>query len=51
MDFILSGKLKFVINNHTEILNPGDCVYYDSTNPHGMIADGGEDCVFLAILI
>lgn len=51
MDFILSGKLKFVINSHEEILEEGDCVYYDSSNPHGMTAYGGEDCTFLAILI
>ncbi|MDR1754069.1 MAG: XRE family transcriptional regulator [Eubacterium sp.] len=54
MDYIISGKLKFSIGKdgaHTEILEPGDCVYYDSGNPHGMIATGGEDCVFLAILI
>ena len=51
MDFIVSGKLKFVINDHEEILEPGDCVYYNSKNPHGMIAYGGEDCKFLAILI
>ncbi len=51
MDFIISGKLKFVINDHEEILDAGDCVYYNSKNPHGMIAYGGEDCQFLAILI
>ena len=51
MDFIVSGKLKFVIHDHEEILEPGDCVYYNSKNPHGMIAYGGEDCKFLAILI
>ena len=51
MNFVLSGQLKFVIDNHTEILNPGDCVYFDSTHPHGEIAYGKEDCVFLAILI
>lgn len=51
MDFIISGKLKFVINDHEEILEAGDCVYYNSKNPHGMIAYGGEDCQFLAILI
>lgn len=50
MDFIISGTLKFVINNNTEILHEGDCVYFDSSNPHGMIAIGG-DCDFLAILI
>ena len=51
MDFIISGKLKFVFNDHEEILDAGDCVYYNSKNPHGMIAYGGEDCQFLAILI
>lgn len=51
MDFIISGQLKFVINDHEEILSEGDCVYYNSKNPHGMIACGGADCKFLAILI
>lgn len=51
MDFIISGQMKFVINNHEEILNEGDCVYYNSKNPHGMIAYGGKDCKFLAVLI
>ncbi len=50
MNFIVKGKMKFVINNNTEILNEGDCVYFDSSNPHGMIAIEG-DCDFLAILI
>ena len=50
MNFIIKGKLKFVIGNNTEILNEGDCIYYDSSNPHGMIAIDGE-CDFLAILI
>jgi mannose-6-phosphate isomerase-like protein (cupin superfamily) len=51
MNFIVSGKLKFTIDSHTEILEAGDCVYFDSTAEHGMAAYGGEDCVFLAVLI
>ncbi len=51
MDFILSGSLKIQIGKHIEILNEGDCIYYDSKNPHGMIATNGSDCKFLAILI
>lgn len=51
MDFIISGQLKVIINDHEEILNEGDCIYYNSKNPHGMIASGGKDCKFLAILI
>lgn len=49
-DYILSGKLKVVIDGHTEILNPGDSIYYDSSKPHGMIAYDG-DCDILAIVI
>lgn len=51
MDYIISGQMKFVINDHEEILGEGDCVYYNSKNPHGMIAYGGKDCKFLAVLI
>lgn len=50
-DFIIKGSLKFVIGEHTEILNEGDSLYYNSNQPHGMIACGGEDCEFLAVLI
>lgn len=51
LDYILSGKLKVQIENHTEILYPGDCIYYDSSKGHGMIAIDGEDCKFLAIVM
>lgn len=50
MEFVLKGKMKFVIGNKTEILNEGDCVYFDSSNPHGIVALE-EDCELLAILI
>ena len=43
--------MKFIINGHEEILGPGDSIYLDSTNPHGMIAIDGEDCRFIAILV
>lgn len=49
-DYILKGKLKFRFEDHIEILNEGDAVYYDSGFGHGMIATGGEDCEFLAIV-
>lgn len=49
-NYIFKGKLKFVIGNHTEILNQGDAVYYNSTTPHGMIALD-DDCDFLSVLI
>lgn len=51
MDFILEGSLKVVVKDRTEILGEGDFIYYDSGNDHGMIAAGGRDCKFLAIVL
>ena len=50
-DVVISGQMKIRIGQHTEILNPGDTIYYDSATPHGMIAVGGEDCAFYAIVL
>ena len=50
-DYILRGQLRFIIGNHEEILSEGDAVYYNSSTPHGMIAVGGKECEFLAVLI
>ncbi len=49
-DYVLSGKLKVYIDGHTEILYPGDSIYYNSSKPHGNVAYE-EDCEFLAIVI
>lgn len=51
LDFIISGQMTFAYENHIEVLEPGDLVYYDSGRGHGMIASGGEPCVFLAIVL
>ena len=51
LDFIISGHLRFAYEDHTEELNPGDTLMYDSGRGHGMIAIGGEPCVFLAIVM
>ncbi len=50
-DYILKGKLKVQMESHVEILSEGDAIYYDSGYGHGMIATGGEDCVFLAVVL
>lgn len=51
LDIILSGSLKIKIGNNVEILNAGDSIYYDSKTPHGMIAVGGSECKFYAIVL
>ncbi len=50
-DIVLEGSLKVQIGEHSEILGPGDSIYYDSSTPHGMIAVGGQDCIFYAIVL
>lgn len=51
LDIVLKGQLKVQIGAHSVILNAGDTVYFDSSTPHGMIAVGGEDCEFYAIVL
>lgn len=50
-DYILKGSLKIDFEGRIEILKEGDCVLYDSGHGHGMVATGGEDCTFLAIIL
>ncbi|MDD6266224.1 MAG: AMP-binding protein [Clostridia bacterium] len=50
-DIVVSGKLLVQIGEHRETLSEGDSIYFDSSTPHGMIAVGGSDCVFYAIVL
>ena len=49
-DTVISGRMKIQIGNKTEILNPGDSIYFDSSVPHGMVAVDG-DCSFYAVVL
>ena len=50
-DIVIRGHMRIQIGSKTEVLHPGDCIYYDSGTPHGMIAVDGEDCAFYAIVL
>ena len=50
-DIVIRGCMKIQIGGKTEVLNAGDCIYYDSSIPHGMIAVNGEDCAFYAVVL
>ena len=50
-DIVIRGHMRIQIGEHSEVLHPGDCIYYDSSTPHGMIAVDGEDCAFYAIVL
>jgi len=49
-DYILEGKLKIKIENHEEILNAGDTIYYNASKKHGMVAIE-KDCKFMAVIV
>ena len=51
LDIVIEGKLKVQVGEHSEILEAGDSIYYDSSTPHGMIAVDGKDCTFYAIVL
>ena len=50
-DFVMKGQLKIQIGDNIEYLNEGDSIYYNSSTLHGMIAVGGEDCLFVAVVL
>ncbi len=50
-DIIVDGTLMVQIGDHKETLGAGDSIYFDSSTPHGMIAVGGKDCIFYAIVL
>jgi len=50
-DIVISGQLKVKIGEHCTVLEEGDSIYYDSSTPHGMIATGGKDCTFCAVIL
>ncbi|MCL2276481.1 MAG: XRE family transcriptional regulator [Treponema sp.] len=49
-NYVLEGRLLISISGHEIELNPGDCVYYNSSEQHGMKALGGKAARFLAFV-
>ena len=50
LNVVISGTLKVMIGDSSEVLHPGDSIIFDSTTPHGEFAVGGEDVEFYAII-
>jgi quercetin dioxygenase-like cupin family protein len=49
-DYVLEGQLLISVGGRENTLGPGDCIYYDSNEPHGMKAVGGQKAKFIAIV-
>lgn len=50
-NYVLEGRLLVSVGGHEMELGPGDCVYFDSSEPHGMKALGGKNARFLAMVL
>ena len=50
-NYVIEGKLLVSVGGHESELGPGDCIYYDSNEPHGMKALGGRRARFLAFVL
>lgn len=50
-DIVIKGTLKANIGGNEEILHEGDSIYYNSTEPHGLMPVGGEDVEIYAIVM
>jgi quercetin dioxygenase-like cupin family protein len=50
-EYVLEGRLMVSVSGHETELGPGDCVYFDSNEPHGVKAAGGKPARFLAMVL
>ena len=48
--FVLEGQVEVNLLDKSEILNPGDSIYYDSTMPHVVSCYGQEPATMLAVI-
>ena len=51
MNYVLEGRLLISLNGREFELEPGDSLYFDSAQPHGMKALYGKTVRFLAIIM
>ncbi len=50
-NYVLEGSLKIYIHNNEIILNEGDCIFFDSTHRHAMVALNDKPAKFLAMIM
>lgn len=48
--FVLEGQVEVRLADHTDILNPGDSIYYDSNLPHVVSCHGKEPAKIFAVI-
>jgi transcriptional regulator with XRE-family HTH domain len=48
--FVLDGEMEVILGSHTDVLYPGDSIYYDSTIPHRVQCHHDKITKILAVL-
>jgi transcriptional regulator with XRE-family HTH domain len=48
-DFVLEGRIKYIINNKEYVLEEGDSIYFDSSMKHRVEAIGNEPALTLSV--
>jgi transcriptional regulator with XRE-family HTH domain len=48
--FVLEGAMEVILGNHTDVLYPGDSIYYDSNIPHRVQCHRDQVTRILAVL-
>jgi len=48
--FVLEGEMEVILGDHTDVLSPGDSIYYDSTIPHRVQCHQDKVTRILAVL-
>jgi transcriptional regulator with XRE-family HTH domain len=48
--FVLEGQMEVILGNHTDVLYPGDSIYYDSSIPHRVQCHQDRVTRILAVL-
>jgi len=48
--FVLEGEMEVTLGEHSDVLQPGDAIYYDSNIPHLVQCKGEEKALILAVI-
>ena len=48
--FVLTGRIELLIGKRKEVLDPGDCVQFDSTTPHRLVAMDAQPASALVVI-
>lgn len=49
-NYIVQGRLQYLLGDEEFILEEGDSIYHPSTIPHGFTNVGKEDCVYITVV-